>query len=167
MSDKSGLEMIEDLLDKVSLLDRRMQSIEQNMKLLLAARNASSPQGLPPGLKLNNKPAQSATANAPRLEAPNSPPKPKPAVIAAPNARVIGRIKGKDGKALPEVEVKVYDNRNAQVKNTRTNRAGDWMAFLPPGRYVAACLKEGEVNENVVFNVGPGDKIVRVGQPQT
>jgi len=162
MSEKSGLEMIEGLVASIAVLDRRMQAIEQNMKLLLAAKNASAPSGLPLGLKLNDKPAGGA-----RLEAPEpTPPKEKPLVIAAANSRVIGRINGRNGKALPEVEVKVYDERDAQVKDTKTNRAGDWMAWLPPGKYVAACLKEGEVNENIVFSVKPGDKIVRVAQPR-
>jgi len=161
---KSGLNMLEEILDKMSTLDRRMQVVETNLKVLLNSKNAGlsingSVAEPPIGVKMNDKPA-----GAPRLEAPEpkGPPKPK----AAPSSRVIGRIKGQDGKAVPNVSVTVYDARNNAIKRTRTNRAGDWMAFLPPGKYGAECILEGKVNENVIFTVSLGDKIVRVAPPR-
>lgn len=164
MTQKSGLQMIEEMLNKMSALDRRMQVVETNLKLLLNSRSAGLPingrEAKPSatGVKMNDKPAQ-----APRLEAPK-PEAPKPK--AAPNSRVIGRIKGEDGKAVPNVSVTIYDARNNAVKRTKTNRAGDWMAFLPPGKYGAECILEGRVNENVIFTVSMGDKIVRVSPPR-
>lgn len=158
MTQKSGLQMIEEILDKMLALDRRMQVVETNLKVLLNGRNAGLPVNAPPtGIKMNDKPA-----GVPRLDVPK-PEEPKPK--AAPNSRVIGRIKGQDGKAIPNVKVTIYDSRNSAVKRTRTNRAGDWMAFLPPGKYGAECILEGKVNENVIFTVNMGDKIVRVAPP--
>jgi len=160
MTQKSGLQMIEEILDRITALDRRMQVVEDNLKLLLNGRTAVPDSVRKPpiqGIKMNDKPAATPRLEAPKPEAP----KPK----AAPNSRVIGRIKGQDGKAVPNVNVTIYDARNNAVKRTRTNRAGDWMAFLPPGKYGAECLLEGKVNENVIFTVNMGDKIVRVAPP--
>lgn len=165
MADKTGIQMIEELLGGMAILDRRIQVVEQLLKQLLAAANAS-PGCAAPGVEINGRPAKAAGSE--------SPPAPKPSIEgtaqeplirAAPNARVVGRIV-QDGKPIPEVNVTIHDDRNNPVRKTRTNRSGEWMAQLPPGKYVAECLLEGRVNGNVVFNVGLGDKIVRVGQPQ-
>jgi len=51
-----------------------------------------------------------------------------------------------EGKAIPlsSVSVKIYNEHDALIKETRTNRAGHWVSHLPPGKYVA--LFEGELN---------------------
>jgi len=169
---KSGIQMIEEMLGKLSVLDRRMEVLEQTMKELLAARNAQpqpvqvqQKKSLPEGLRLNSKPASEASSQStPRMAAADEKPEFQPIVKAASNARAIGRVQ-QGGKAVPGVSVTLFDSRNHPVKETKTNRAGDWMAFLPPGRYAAACMLEGKINENVMFEVKPGDKIVRVGRP--
>ena len=58
---------------------------------------------------------------------------------------VSGKIKvEKDGKIvpIPNVSIRIYDDRDKLVKETKTNRAGHWMGQLIPGKYVA--LFEGE-----------------------
>jgi hypothetical protein len=71
-----------------------------------------------------------------------------------------------DGKPVPGVDVAIRDDRGNAVRRTRTNRSGEWQAQLPPGGYTAECRLGGRVDGDVVFNVGQGDRIVRVGQPQ-
>ncbi len=158
MEEKSGIEMIKEVLENIFTLDRRMQVIEQNMKLLLATKNSTNP-----GIQINNKPAQQPflQSQSPKIEIPKIPEKP-PIVKAAPNARIVGRFKNEKGKGIIKVNVTIYDDRNAVVKKTRTNNAGDLFAFLPPGKYIAECLKDGEVNENIVFTVNPEDRVVEI-----
>lgn len=153
MAEKSGIQMIEEILGGQAVLDRRLQVVEQLLKQLLAAGGS--------------RPAEDGATCKPQGPQPRieAPPAQEPLIKAAPNARVVGRI-ADQGKPVPEVNVTIYDDRNNALRKTRTNRSGEWMAQLPPGRYAAECVLEGRVNGNVVFTVGQGDKIVRVGQPQ-
>jgi hypothetical protein len=150
MPDKTGIQMIEEILGSQAVMDRRLQVVEQLLKQLLATANQPAP-------------AVAATISAPQPAACSVPE--QPLIRAAPNARVIGKIMD-GGKPVPEVNITIHDDKDHPVRKTRTNRSGEWQAALPPGRYAAECLLEGRVNGNVVFSVGDGDKIVRVGQPQ-
>lgn len=172
MEQKTGIQMIEEIMGNQAVLDRRLQVIEQLLKQLLSVANAPVCQA--PGVELNGRPAK--VPAAPGIEINGQPAKAQPSIEgsvpvqeplirAAANARVIGRIV-EEGKPVPEVNVTVYDDRDNAIKRTRTNRSGEWMAQLPPGKYAAECLLEGRVNGNVVFTVEPNAKIVRVGQPQ-
>jgi hypothetical protein len=170
--EKTGIEMIRDLCEQVATFDRRLQNVEHLLKELLDASSKQPQQpasacGLPPGLMINDKPAQmTGQANLPPERRPSiEGTAPEPAINLSPNIKVMGKIKH-DGKGLPEVGVTIFDSKNHAVKRTKTNRAGHWMAFLPPGKYAAECVLEGKVNGNVVFTVSPGDKAVNVGQPQ-
>ena len=157
--------MIEELLSGQVVLDRRVQVVEQLLKQLLALANTSCPapnlemNGRPvrEGVELNGRPVQAK----PSIEGMAQ----EPLIRAAANARVVGKIMD-GGKPIPEVNVTIHDDKDNVVKRTRTNRSGEWMAQLPPGKYAAECLLEGRVNGNVVFQIGQNDKIVRVGQPQ-
>jgi len=165
MADKTGIQMIEELLAGMAVLDRRVQVVEQLLKQLLATANSGPPCAVP-GVELNGHPAKSPGADPPAGQPPSIEGiVPEPLIKAAPNARVVGRVM-EEGKPVPEVNVTIHDDRNNAIKKTRTNRSGEWMAQLPPGKYAAECFLDGRVNGNVVFNVGQGDRIVRVGQPQ-
>lgn len=162
MSEKSGIQMIKELVDNIAILDRRMQTIEQNMKLLLSRKNSSQPKL--EGLKLNNNPARPTKIQGQiRLESKKEKP---PIVKAASNARVVGRIRDRSGKVAGKVNVSIFDDRNNLVKTTRTNNAGDLFAFLPPGKYIMELKKDNVLNENIVFTVGIEDKVVEIKQPQ-
>jgi len=151
MAEKTGIQMIEDILGGQTVLDRRLQVVEQLLKQLLAVANQAP------------APAASITTTQPQPNVVAVPT--QPLIRAAPNARVIGRVM-EDGKPIPEVNVTIHDDQDNAVRKTRTNRSGEWQAALPPGKYAAECVLSGRVNGNVVFMVKEGDKIVRVGQPQ-
>lgn len=172
---RTGIEILEDLYERVATFDRRLQNMEHLMKELLDASSKQlQPQlqtaaacGLPSGLMLNNRPAQTPEqANAPPTRGPSieSVSSEPPAINVSSNIKAMGKIRF-DGKGLPEVGVTIHDSKNHVVKRTKTNRAGHWMAFLPPGKYAAECVLEGKVNGNVVFTIMPTDKVVSVGQP--
>ena len=44
----------------------------------------------------------------------------------------------KNGKAVPlsGLSVKVFDDKDNIVKETKTNKAGTWLSQLPPGNYL-------------------------------
>lgn len=161
---KSGIEILEEISNKLDELNRRCTVIEQNMHLVLSRANKqhAAPKQ---DLVVNNKPAITSTTPMPTPPAqlqPAESPKPLPKNMA----KVIGKIR-KEEKAIGGVSVKVFNTQNKVVKQTRTNRAGEWMSFLPPGRYGAEYFLEGVINSNVTFTIGAGDKIIRVAQPQS
>jgi hypothetical protein len=190
MVKKSGLDMIEEICEVVATFDRRLQNMEHLMKQMLSSEfnrgssdklNSGQNQQVPKGLKLNNKPAQIRPNTNSTLEAgkpipreikvegakiQNKKKKEKPKIKVAPNIRVMGRIKDDNSKGISKVNVTIYDVKNNVVKETRTNAAGDWIAFLPPGRYGAKCFLEDRVNGNVTFTVLQGEELINVGQPQ-
>lgn len=171
MAEKTGMELLQDLHETVATFDRRLQNVEHLLKEAVDALNrapVAGPAPLPPGLKMNDKPVATSGekvplgAKGPSIEGTA----PAPMIQVPANTRVIGRIRGDDGRGLSGVNVTIYDAKNHAVKKTRTNRAGDWMASLPPGKYAAECVLEGKMNGNVVFNIKPGDRTMSVGPPQ-
>lgn len=139
MSNKSGIEMIEEIIDKVNTLDRRFTIVEQMMKQLLNVSNQKN-------TKVSINPVTKE--------------KPKHTI------RVMGKIKNEKQQTVIGVNVKVYDKDDNIVKETKTNKAGEWMCFLPPGKYIAECKLNNIINSNVQFNISPNDKLVRVAQPK-
>jgi len=156
MSEKSGIQMIEELIDKVELLDRRFIIVEQMMKELLNRSNKEQ--------------------NTVKISSPNPKIEISPIVKSeelkigdvknSKDTRVMGKIKNKKGQAIIGVNVKVFDENNKVVKNTRTNKAGEWMCFLAPGKYIAEYMLENIINANVNFNITPGQTLIRVSQPK-
>lgn len=173
MAEKSGLEMIEALLEKVELLDRRFTTVEQNVKELLSRANGFVPQVSQP--ELTTAPA----APAPQLKVPGpsiTGSEPSATSMEAMNAsaikattnntKVMGKIKNREGKALIGVQVTVLKENGEIVKQTKTNRAGDWMCFLPPGIYKARYFLDKMINTNVAFSINPEQTLIRVAQPK-
>lgn len=158
---KSGIDLLNELIDQVKLLNKRYEVIEQNVKMLLARSNGQAPQAV----LANHAPATIKPTIAPPQQQQAPKPQVKKTIANSNHTRVIGKIKDNEGKVLGGVEIKVYDANNNIVKQTKTNRAGDWMCFLPPGQYAANYFLEGQVNGNATFSVSSDEKIVRVGQP--
>jgi hypothetical protein len=150
MTEQSGIEMLKDLLKKIDLLSKRFDVIEQNTKVLLSRANsvAAQPVAVPPGLK----PTTSGSSTAKKKE-----------IIAS---KVMGKIKNNEGRAVSGVRVKIFNSNSHVIKETRTNRAGDWMCFLPPGKYGAEYFLEGMINANVNFIVTDKQRLIRVAQPK-
>ncbi len=161
MTQKSGLEMIEILLEKVEILDRRFTVVEQNVKELLSRANGFIPKEVP----------SQAITSVPKLTS-----TPGPSIVGATpsntlteakaSTKVMGKIKNKEGKSIIGADVTVVKENGEIIKQTKTNRAGEWMCFLPPGMYKAKYFLDNIVNANVNFNIIPEQTIVRVAQPK-
>ena len=166
MTQKSGLEMIEDLLEKVELLDRRFTVVEQNVKVLLSRANGyipQVPQALPPKLTASSSPSiVGVEPSVTSMEAMNA------SVMKATtnNTKVMGKIKNKDGKSIIGATVTITNENGDVVKQTKTNRAGDWMCFLPAGMYKAKYFLDNIINAEINFKIGPEQTIIRVAQPK-
>ena len=158
MTQKSGLKMIEELLNKVELLDRRFVVVEQNMKELLNRANGFAPPAAMP-----NGPSITGSEPSPTsMEAMNA------NVIKATTdtTKVMGKIKNKEGQSLIGVKVGVVKENGEVVKETKTNRAGDWMCFLPVGIYKASYFIDKQINATVSISVNPEQTLIRVAQPK-
>jgi hypothetical protein len=147
MSEKSGIQMIEEILGHISILDKRMSVIEHLLKQLLSIANTGNDCQIQ---KQNVSQIQSVT---------------EPMITASPNARVIGSvIRYKHG--IHSVNITIRDSKNNVVKRTKTNRSGEWMALLPPDEYTVECYLKDSVNGIMKVLVKSGDKIVRVALPE-
>lgn len=165
MTQKSGLEMIKDLLEKVELLDRRFTVVEQNIKELLSRANGFAPQAPeapPPKPNASGPSITGSEPSATSMEAMNA-----GVVKATTNTiKVMGKIKNKEGRALIGVQVTVVRENGETIKQTKTNRAGDWMCFLPPGIYKARYFLDKQINAAVSFSITPDQTLIRVAQPK-
>jgi len=172
MTQKSGLEMIENLLERVELLDRRFTVVEQIAKELLSRSNGFMPpaqavpttQPLPPTLSAA-APRPSIVGTEPSItsmEAMNA------SVMKATTntTKVMGKIKNKEGKTIIGAQVTVVKENGEIVKQTKTNRAGEWMCFLPTGIYKARYFLDKTITASVDFSINPAQTIIRVAQPK-
>jgi len=155
MSEKSGMQMLEELCEQVMLLSRRLSVIEQNTKELLGRAN-----GMPVAV---SKP----TSGEPTITAIEPPPEKieQPEKLAGATTKVIGKIKNGEGKLISGVRVRIFSTQGNVVKETKTNRAGELICFLPPGSYKAEYFLENIINASVNFSIGGDEKVVRLAQP--
>lgn len=157
---KSGIELIEELLQEVKTLNKRFEITEQNMKLLLQKVNIGAILQPP------------ITQTQPTILANDSPVKIKSVVqeqeqtvldsTKNSGTRVIGKVQDSQSRIISGLSVKIYNIGNQLVKDTKTNRAGEWMCFLPRGVYYAKYQLEGQMPTQVDFKVGDNQAIVRV-----
>lgn len=168
MSEKSGIQMIEEIKEEVSILNKRFTIVEQMMKELLNRSNMGH---------LNKQIIHTSSPNSASISAssplPNMEIKPEPKIgdvplttnIVTNTTKVLGKIKNKEGKVISGVNIKIYDSNNNPVKETRTNKAGEWVSFLPSGKYIAEYKLKDIINANVTFNIEDGQTFLRVAQP--
>lgn len=148
---KTGMELLQELLDKVAIIDKRLEITEQNTKLLLAKQNIQPalPKAEPA------KPQIMATVKTPEMP------------MKTGQTKVIGQLKNNEGKFISGVNVKVLNEKREVVKTTKTNRAGELICFLPPGNYRAECVLGEIINTTIDFSIQPNDTIVRLAQPRS
>jgi len=125
--EQSAIDTIYEILDRIDLLDKRVQVIDDNVKLL---SNKIS--------KINKNVAVAATAS-PVIREPsaNQPTQKQQKVdrLVLGNIKMHGYIVNKAKVPIFDVVVNVYDNVNKLVKNTKTNNDGYWEVRLPSGKY--------------------------------
>lgn len=147
---KTGIELLQDLCDKVELLSRRFDVIEHNTKQILSRLNIS---------EITQETVAKAAPKISKTEQPVKEP------VQSGNSRVMSKLK-KDGKMLAGVEVKIFNlNSDELIRETKTNRAGEWQCFLTPGQYRAEYFLKNMISSKVNFLVTPDQQLLHVAQP--
>ena len=125
--EQSAIDAIYEILDRLDLLDKRVQVIDDNVKLL---SNKVS--------KLNKNAAVAASAS-PAIREPSSnqstQKQQKVDRLVLGNIKLHGYIVNKAKVPILGVVVNVYDHANKLVKNAKTNNDGYWEVRLPSGKY--------------------------------
>lgn len=149
MTEKSGIDLLQELIQKIDILSKKVDVLDQNVKKMINLQrpvgqikkaNAETVSGVKAEIQKTKANIEKVRFGFDRSGAKDSNPKP-----------IVTMVRGKmatelDGKEVPliDISVKIYNDKDQLVKETRTNRAGHWMSQLPPGKYVA--LFEGEYN---------------------
>lgn len=170
MAEKSGIEMLEEILDYVKTLEKRLSVMDNNIKAIANSANLANmvdkidgtkldnwAKAIKPGLPDVNKKTEEIekksgfknfsfqSVDAAKVN--QGPSLANKESRAQPkNIMVKGKLKiERDGKTVPlsSATVKIYDSNDKMVKQTKTNRAGHWMSQLTSGKYVA--LFEGSL----------------------
>lgn len=169
MTEKSGIEMLGELLKevkrlnkKVDVLDRLVKQVANSAKISEIAtaalntplkhwaqpaskpkaasakavgKNTVSENSAPTGLRFKFEPTDASRL---QQEPANRSSRPAAPTMCMCEGKMVASNKGKN-VPLPNVNISIYNAKDALVKKTKTNRAGSWMSKLPPGRYVALC----------------------------
>jgi hypothetical protein len=152
MADKTGLDVLVELVEQVKLLSKKLDVVDSNVKTLMNRIQIPAKDVIPrPQLK-------------PKAEAVQ--PKPKAEAIEKPvGVMVSSKVVVMDGTVplpIPDLKVRVFDDADRVVKETKTNRAGSWMASLKPGRYLVEITGQFKgkdlVPQNKNFTVPQGVK---------
>jgi len=154
MSEKSGMQMLEELCEQVMLLSKRLTVVEQNTRELLSRAN---------GMPAISKPATSGPTITSTMVPPEKSEQPEKS--AGATTKVIGKIKNNEGKLVSGVRVRILSPQGNVMKETKTNRAGELVCFLPPGTYKAEYFLENIIDASVNFNIGGDEKVIRLAQP--
>lgn len=167
MEEKSAIELIYEMYTMIQNIEARVTLMEKNIDLLndktngklLEAIATDFPKGQAPSAKEMPLPPQKAEAQpAPKSKNPQQTSSPLP----RQNAKVTGKFADIRNKPIAGIEVTIVDANNAVVKQTKTNRAGRWMSYLPPGHYSAEFIKEGMQPTFRVFQVIQGQSEIEV-----
>lgn len=163
-------EMLENQQQQIQMLQVSLNTIGAKVNKTLYP-DFSAPKGepSPPPVKdLSHlyqpgeaTPEPTAEPEPPSVEKPPTE-TPAPVPKQRRNVRVFGHFDDEKGKPLSGVMVRIMDANNNVVKQTKSNRAGLWMSFLPPGTYVAEFAMAGMQPEARQFQLFEGQKEVEV-----
>jgi hypothetical protein len=124
--EQSAIDVIYTMLEKVELLDKRVQVIDDNLKILSNKvsklnKNAAVAAVIPPIVKDNIQPQPIRQQKVQKL------------VLG--NIRLHGYIVNKSKIPIPDVIVNVYNDSNEKVKGLSSDANGHWEVRLPAGRF--------------------------------
>lgn len=79
------------------------------------------------------------------------------------NIKAFGYLKDSSGGAMHGITVSIVEaNSNTLVKSTKTNRSGEFISFLKPGKYIAVATFEDNQQKFKAFAINKGMKDVEV-----
>ena len=152
MTEKTGLEILTDILDRLDLIEKKLDVLMHNS--VKPSITSSSSPAIKPLLAQDESPTPDNKGFKNFSFQPMDASKTKHEEPLAQRNRPVSNyivVTGKmvanaGGKIIPliGVNVKIFNDQDVLVKETKTNRAGHWVSHLIPGNYVA--LFEGELD---------------------
>lgn len=165
MTEKSGIDMISQLLKEVKLMNQKLNILDANVKKIMNSAKISeiatkalntplkdwatpnkikrieavlAPETSTNIIKKENIRFNFEVTDAAKLkrESPNRSSRPEAPTLCMCNGKMVISV-GSKNAPLPNLDVKIYNDKDELIKETKTNRAGNWMSQLPVGRYVA------------------------------
>lgn len=130
--DKSAIDMIYEIFEKLESFDKKLTVIDNNIKLLNNKIN-----------KISNNDLKSPDAK-PKAIAPNTiisakpvvePVEPKAADKPLENVKIYSRIKNKRKAPIKDIDVNIYNKEGKVIKTRVTDEEGYWEARVQPGEY--------------------------------
>lgn len=178
MTKVSGIDILEDILREMKQMRKEMRVLDQNIKRIA---NFKKVKGLgeisaatakptisqqvegsnPSVIKQSNLRFKFETVDASKTKqiSPNRSDRAAPKVTACMcYGKMVAESKGKT-IPLPGLNVKVYNDKDVLVKETKTNRAGEWRCKLGANNYVANI--EGKFNGNDLYPVNLGFVVIK------
>lgn len=130
---KTGIEILSDLVASINLLNQKLELMDINIKLLMNRVNV---------LDTAHKPKLPVSqTKMPQVQAVEpSEKKMKIELTKKPGVMVNGKVVISEGdKNIPVYDaiIKVYDAADKMVRETKTNRGGEWRCMLKAGSYIA------------------------------
>jgi hypothetical protein len=156
--EKTGLEVLVDLVEQVKLLNKKFDVIDRNIKMLMNARPKEEPAKQVQQIQQIDPPKAPGMRFGFEKTGPTTAPS-----ATTPGAMVSSKVAvmlGSTATPIIDAVVKIYDANDALIKETKTNKAGEWRAKLSPGKYVANI--EGNfrgkplISQNKMFEVEMG-----------
>ena len=131
--EQSAIDAIYSLLERVDLLDKKIDMIDTNVKHL---NNKVSKISTGVVQRPNSVAASMPEASAvPSASVPSSYKKVDVQNVVLGAIKVYGYIVDKNMVPITEVIVNVYDENSSVIKSESSNRDGYWEVRLPSGRY--------------------------------
>lgn len=169
---KSAIDLVYEMHEMISRMQEKINTLEKNNALLadLLTKQLSGNKSIVMGKEAVLQPSPSILEKAP-----STPPPSTPVITSVPiivqagsdnkeqSIKVFGVLKDKEGKILHSIPVAIVDAKtNTAVKTTKTNRAGEFMSFLPAGKYIAVATFDNNQQKFKPFDINKGMKDVEV-----
>jgi hypothetical protein len=162
---KSGLEMLEELLDKVETLTKKVDILEQSIKKIANSTKVSELLEKNASKHLKGWGNHQDQEKIQLKEKGKVPPLQEIPVVKMPYKKIEGPLvkgrmilNGEKPAPLSGLTVKIFDSRNNLIKSTKTNMAGTWMCRLEGGQKYAVEIT-GQYKEK---DLVPVNKVISV-----
>jgi hypothetical protein len=178
---KSAIDIIYEMHDMISKMQNKINALEKNNMLLtdLLAKQAMGNHDVIRGKEslISSQPKVEATlVSTPAIENTSASNTTAPLTTSSvpiivqagadnkeQSIKIFGTLKDKEGKILHSIPVAIVDAKtNTAVKTTKTNRAGEFMSFLPAGKYIAVATFDNNQQKFKSFDINKGMKDVEV-----
>lgn len=164
MEEKSAIDLIYEMHEMLQNLEAKVSLMEKNINFLNDKTNGNLMQALSTNMPQLPKGVEVESVQQEQSQPPVPPATAVSTSQAAPrlNTRVTGQFHDTRNKPISGVEVRIINANNDVVKETRTNKAGRWTSFLPPGQYSVEFMKEGMQPMFRVFDVLEGQAEIEI-----